>query len=196
MNVAQKNALFSIFNEFSVVKLGENSTEISVKSYGTVPKGMDLDEGVEDLGLGQIVTYLPVDQSLCYIDDLMQFRALGTIKTLAVETDQMSESSELHQSDGFELLRNVENLKIVMRRPKDGIKQLDGLSFVEALLAYVNPDIELNFVLFDLRSKGPKTRSKRLHGTARADIDIVNDVFLGFKNYRGCSHQRRFPSFL
>ena len=195
MKTAQKNIFFDMFSEFSVLEIDENSTEIRVNAYGNVPTHVDLEDVVADLGLVNLISYLPVNQTLCSIDELPSFRALGVIKALAVETDQMCESSEHHQSDGFEFLRHVETLTVAMRRPKDGIKQLDSGPFVQALLSYVNSDVDLSFVLFDSQSKGAKSQSRRIHSTVQADIDVINDVFLGFPNYKGCSHQRRFPRF-
>ena len=78
-----------------------------------------------------------------------------------------------------------------MRRPKTGFGYLDAENFMRDLLSVVSADTYIEFTLFDVTNAGPQSRSRRLPREVQSDIEMIDDIFAGFKNYQSCKYQKR-----
>jgi len=184
--------LKELFPEFSAGRTEAGRIEINVSSIRDLSQvGYDLEERIEDSDLSKLSINLPLDTMLCELGELEDMQGLRPVmkqvKRLALETDQLVDFQSI------ELMPDVEEVVFGMRLPRDGLNGfLDAEEFQGSILSFFDPKVTFSFVLFDSNSKGPRTRSLKLPPQVAADVVTVNDAFLGFQGFKGCTYQKRF----
>ena len=179
------NKLLEHLHEFSV-NADKGVTNISIESVAPTLNVTALGEILEDMDLPNLSLRFPLDKITCDFPNAREVSQLpAKIRQITIELDQFDDETE------FGLFLDIERLGIAMRRPKTGFVYLDAENFMSDLLSVVSADTYIEFTLFDVTNAGPQSRSRRLPREVQSDIEMIDDIFAGFKNYQSCKYQKR-----
>ena len=179
------NMLLEHLHRFSVTA-DKSATDISIVSVAPTFSPVALGEVLDDMNLPCLSLRFPLDKITCDFSTAREISQLpAKITQIAIEIDQFDDETE------FGLFPNIERLGIAMRRPKTGLGYFDTENFMSDLLSVFSADAHLEFTLFNASNPGPQRRSRKLSREVQDDIEIIDNIFAGFKNYQGCEYRYR-----
>ena len=182
------NTLLEHLRKFSV-DADKSVTDITIQTVAPAFNLSTLGETLEDIALPNLSLRFPLDKITCDFSTAREISQLpAKIRQITIELDQFDDDTE------FGLFPDIERLGLAMRRPKTGLGYLDANNFMTDLLSVISGNTHIEFTLFDMSNSGPITRAKKhVPSKVPIDIDIINSIFAGFKNYQGCEYKNRMP---